>query len=124
MSSANLLFHFILTAMIHNASSDHNTLSDYIASLYQACWIRDVDKVKKLLSQNYKNELGWTLLMMASYDGLLEMVRILLDNKASVHIQDEFGYTALLLASAEGHVDASKLLLDNDADINQQNERG
>ncbi|KAF7507943.1 hypothetical protein GJ744_009977 [Endocarpon pusillum] len=48
---------------------------------------------------------------MASYDGKVEVVRVLLDGGADATVKDDRGGTPLLLAIEEGHEDIAKLLL-------------
>ena len=55
---------------------------------------------------------GWTKLMVASYNGEIEIVKMLLGRKGiNVNIQSVDGFTALIRASQKGHLDIVKLLL-------------
>ena len=53
-------------------------------------------------------------LCSASYDGHLEIVKLLLKNKADVHAKDD---GALRFAAKSGHLEIVKLLLENGADV-------
>jgi ankyrin repeat protein len=62
---------------------------------------------------NIKNRDGETALIIASAEGHIEKVKLLLDvSIISVNIQDGDGYTALMRASYMGQVEIVKLLLE------------
>ena len=50
--------------------------------------------------------------MLASADGRVEVVRILLEAGASKDLVNNDGYTALMLASADGRVEVARVLLE------------
>jgi ankyrin repeat protein len=52
---------------------------------------------------------------LAARRGHIEIVRVLLQNEADVHIRGDDGRTALETANASGHSDIAQLLLDNGA---------
>jgi len=60
---------------------------------------------------------GWMPLNLATYNGHLEVVKLLLDNGADLAVRDKYGATSLNCASANGHLEVVKLLLDKGADI-------
>ncbi|KAJ5549391.1 hypothetical protein N7513_006625 [Penicillium frequentans] len=63
---------------------------------------------------------GLTILLVASYFGIPQVVQVLLDESAEVNIQDHWFLTALQAASLSGSKQVVLMLLDNDADINAQ----
>jgi hypothetical protein len=63
---------------------------------------------------------GHTALMEAAMGGHTDVVRILLKNRANVHMRTERSLTALLVATCHGHGDVVKLLLKNKADPNDK----
>lgn len=68
---------------------------------------------------------GETVLMIATYNGHLEIVKFLIENGADINItmEDDSGtISALILASREGYTEIVKYLLKNGADVNIQNE--
>jgi len=67
-----------------------------------------------------------TSLILASYFGITEMVKLLLEHKdIAVNIQDSHGWTALICATYKRHAEIVKLLLEHkDIDINIQNYNG
>jgi ankyrin repeat protein len=69
---------------------------------------------------NFKDAFGYTVLMKASENGYIDMVRLLLNKNANINLQNEhkYGYTALMLAAYNGHTDVVQLLLNNNADVN------
>lgn len=67
-------------------------------------------------SQSDKNPYN-TPLMIASYDGKLDYVKLLVENGACINQQDKGnGYTALIKAAIKNHADIVKYLLDNNSD--------
>ena len=63
-----------------------------------------------------------TALMIASYWGREDVVRILLGAGADVNIKGDDGWTALMIAVESGHKEIVEMLLDRGADVNQKNE--
>jgi ankyrin repeat protein len=65
-----------------------------------------------------------TPLHVASGNGRLEVVRLLLEHRANVNYQDNDGKSALHLASRHPSSDVARLLLDRGANINASSTRG
>ena len=93
-----------------------------INNLIEAAKNNDTNRINSILNKgkvdiNAKNKDGETALMLASSEGHLEMVKLLVENGAD--------YTnALRLASREGHLEVVKYLLENGADVNIKNKNG
>lgn len=67
-------------------------------------------------SQSDKNPYN-TPLMIASYDGKLDFVKLLVEHGACINQQDKGnGFTALIKAAFQNHADVVKFLLDKNAD--------
>ena len=88
-------------------------------------------QVKPLFLPQYNNYLvngitiyGITALMLASFEGHLDIVQILLQAKAIPDLQNETGDTALLLAAMKGHADIVQQLLECGANPNISNRNG
>jgi ankyrin repeat protein len=64
------------------------------------------------------------VLHIAAVCGNTTVLRLLLDNGASVHLRGPIGATALHCAAAAGHDDGVRLLLERGADINAADELG
>jgi ankyrin repeat protein len=92
---------------------------------------------RRVIASIYRD--GSTPLLAASYNGYVEIVKLLLDKGADINAKSGDGYTALILASAYGHAKSGyiilnknifaspnryteivKLLLDKGADINER----
>ncbi len=68
---------------------------------------------------NYKNREGRTALMIASIHNHCHVMKYLLENKFSIHVdsQDNLGHTALMHASVSGHLSAVQILLFHGCDV-------
>ena len=73
---------------------------------------------------NAKNKDGETALMLASSEGHLEIVKLLIEKGADVNVKNEDGKTALTLASRYGHLEVVKYLVENGADVNSKENDG
>jgi uncharacterized protein len=67
---------------------------------------------------------GLTALMVATREGSLEIMKVLLDGGADINQQSGNGSTALLVAVQNGDGPAAKLLLERGADVNIANGKG
>jgi len=61
---------------------------------------------------------GYTPLLLAAYNGHVEVMKYLIDNGAQFTEATDNGYTALLLASYNGRTEVIKWLYENDPNIN------
>jgi len=98
--------------------------------LYRAVGTGTVDEIRKLLASganpnapSYRGD-GYTPLIEAAFRGRLDVVRLLIDKKASVNARSRAGWTALMSAAWEGHTEVVKLLLQKGADAHGKNGRG
>ena len=60
---------------------------------------------------------GYTPLFVASRNGNIEVVELLLEAKADVNKAETNGYTPLIIASQNDHIEVVKLLLAAKADV-------
>jgi ankyrin repeat protein len=67
---------------------------------------------------------GITALILATREGGLETMKVLLDNGAPINQQSANGNTALIVAAMNGNADAINLLLERGADVNLANAQG
>src|ERR1043166_6117367 len=84
-----------------------------------------IDIVKLLLAQRAQvNQPGWTALMFAAAAGQLEIARLLIAAGANVNAVSDNGTSALMLAVRESTEDMVRLLLQHRANPNIRNEAG
>ena len=69
---------------------------------------------------NDKGPFGKTVLMMASEEGLSDVVEFLLSKGADANVKDDLNGTALMYAAVSGHAQIVGLLLSHGADPNVQ----
>ena len=106
-----------------------NGIHKYVGELLiKAAKEGDAAKVQELLNiginPNFRCGFRGTALIWASYLGHLDVVRILLKNKADVNLQSKSGFTALIEAAYQGNMDITRILLENKADANLQDDNG
>jgi ankyrin repeat protein len=100
--------------------------------LYQSIAKNEKAQVVQLLKDganaNYIKSSGpWmkvSMLITAVNNSNIEIVKLLLENKAEVNWKDGFQTTALIYAASKGNKDMVILLLDNGADINANDGQG
>ncbi|RYP75956.1 hypothetical protein DL771_002028 [Monosporascus sp. 5C6A] len=71
-----------------------------------------------------KNNIGYTPLLGAAFEGYETVVKLLLDRGADIEAEDKSGITSLLWAADKGHKTVVELLLDKGADIKVKDESG
>jgi ankyrin repeat protein len=76
------------------------------------------------LPPNLRNEKGDSLLMLASYHGHVDAVRVLLAHGADPELANDRGQTPLAGAAFKGDMATIQCLLDGGADANGRNEGG
>ena len=64
-----------------------------------------------------RNENGFTPLILASYRGNISVVKILLENGASINAKSDMG-TALMASAVKGNIEITQFLLEKKADPN------
>ncbi|KXN67202.1 ankyrin repeat protein, partial [Conidiobolus coronatus NRRL 28638] len=73
---------------------------------------------------DFKDHTGKTALLLASFQGHSETVKLLLDFRASINLTDIHGWTSLMMASFSGHAEVVDLLLQARADPSATAKRG
>ncbi|XP_070555789.1 serine/threonine-protein phosphatase 6 regulatory ankyrin repeat subunit B-like isoform X2 [Ptychodera flava] len=76
------------------------------------------------LAVNRQSKNGWSPLLVASEQGHIEIVKILLQHNARVDVFDEHGKAALHLAAENGHVEVADVLLWHKAFVNAKSKLG
>ena len=77
---------------------------------------------------NCQDDIKWTLLYTAAYQGTIDAVQWLLDHGATLNAKTFFGRgrrrTALHYAARQGHLQVCRMLLERNADVNARTELG
>jgi ankyrin repeat protein len=73
---------------------------------------------------NSRDDGGCTPLHVASREGYPDIVQLLLDHGAHVHVHANLGNTPLHRAATNGHTEAARILLEHDAQVDTRNNRG
>jgi len=96
--------------------------------LRDAAWANDVALAKKLIKQgadvNAKDSTQQSAYLIATSEGYLELLRLCLDNKASVNDKDSWNGTGLIRAAERGHGLVVGELLQAGIDANHVNRIG
>jgi ankyrin repeat protein len=117
--------------------NEKNLLNDE-ESLFTAVKNNNIEEVKKVLDKgidvNTRNKNNnydtyttiqeYTILILATYYGYIEIIRLLIERNADIDAKDSDGCTALLVASRYGDIEIIKLFLEAGADINAKNKDG
>mmetsp|Transcript_44626 Transcript_44626/g.112459 ORF Transcript_44626/g.112459 Transcript_44626/m.112459 type:complete len:909 (-) Transcript_44626:74-2800(-) len=99
----------------------------YVVNLHAEVKLGNLDVVRRGVSPenvNDRDRQQQTLLHVACYENNVDMVRLLLENKADVDVQDRNGWTPLHCAASAGRYDIVMLLMEHDADLNALNRDG
>ena len=96
---------------------------EMIQQLFQLVRSSDAERMRGLFEKgfdapNIRDGKGNTLLMLASYNGQLEMTRVLLENGADPQIANDMGQIPLAGTAFKGNVAMAKLLIEHGADVN------
>ena len=86
---------------------------------------RELDELLAMgLPTNLRNEKGDTLLMLASYHGHAEAVRVLLERGADPALANDRGQTPLAGAAFKGDLQVARLLLEKGAAVDGRGDGG
>lgn len=76
-------------------------------NLFKAAQTNDIETLEKMflnsLNVNVIDEFGWTALMMGSYEGHLDIVKLLIRSGAKIDVEDRQQNTAISLATKRDH---------------------
>ncbi len=96
---------------------------EMIQQLFQLVRSDDAARLQGLFDRgfdapNIRDGKGNSLLMLASYNGQLDMTRVLLEHGGDPQIANDMGQIPLAGAAFKGNVEMARLLIDHGADIN------
>ncbi len=96
---------------------------EMIQQLFQLVRTGDAARLKGLFEKgfdapNIRDGKGNSLLMLASYNGQLEMTRVLLEHGGDPQLANDMGQIPLAGAAFKGNTAMAKLLLEHGADVN------
>jgi ankyrin repeat protein len=80
-----------------------------------------IECIKNGADVNCEDNDGWTPLILSSFYGHLEIVKILIENGGNVNCKSNYGNTPLMESSYSGHLEIVKLLIENGTDWNIKN---
>src|SRR3989304_2179751 len=69
---------------------------------------------------NKQDDIGQTLLHVATWNENITAMTLLINNGADVNIQNKYGETPLKRAAGLNNIKAMELLINNGADVNKQ----
>ena len=103
----------------------NNYATEFLVSIKKG----DIETVRRLLKKfpnaNIRFFNGASALMLASYFGHLDIVKLLLDYDARIiALNPNWSSTALMEAASQGHLDVSKFLVENKADLRVKDKLG
>jgi ankyrin repeat protein len=122
--------YFAIAKILVENKADVNIKDEYNETLLDRALQQNYNKISILLAKSIKEfdkpgTIGFTPLMHASWNGLLELSQLLIERGANINFQDKSEHeSALYLASSEGHLDIVKLLVQKGAKIDIQNKEG
>ena len=96
---------------------------EMIQQLFQLVRSGDAARLKGLFERgfdapNIRDGKGNSLLMLASYNGQLEITRVLLEHGGDPQLANDMGQIPLAGAAFKGNVEMSRLLIEHGADVN------
>ena len=126
----------IVVLLLERGADTETRSSRDETALYMASSSRYADIVRQLVSHGADpnaeckafdvdhDDVKWTPLHVAIYEGAPPIVRTLLEHGADPNAQDNLGATALHLASYSGEVTIVELLLDYGVDVDVRDKKG
>lgn len=112
---------------LHSAQSNAPEMNDetyeMIQQLFQLVRTGDAAILQRLFERgfdapNIRDGKGNTLLMLASYNGQIEMTRVLLENGGDPQLANDMGQIPLAGAAFKGDAKMARLLIEYGADVN------
>lgn len=96
--------------------------------LFKALDENDIEKMRQLLDSGVdietKKTYGYTVLLVASYSGNLDMVQLLVERGANVNNPNDYGWNPLMTAANFNRMKVLVYLLEHGADIKKLNNDG
>lgn len=94
-------------AKLRFRTSDRRIATFDKVNFFKAAQNNDIQTLNKMflnsLNVNVTDEFGWTALMMVSYEGYLDIVKLLIRSGAEIDVEDRQKNTAITLATKRDH---------------------
>ena len=113
--------------LLNKGANIDDITEDGLNLLMLAIRMKNIDTADFLIDKisiNARQKSGWTALMLASYNGDITSIKLLLKKGANINAQDKDGYTALMLAAIFSKAEAISILLEKGANIDQKDNTG
>ncbi len=96
---------------------------------FEACYYGNLEILKTFIENGLNINVGEkyskeTLLMKASYNGQVNIVRYLIEKGSDVNLKSSEKNTALMFAAGGGHLEIVKILVEKGSDLNAVNKYG
>jgi len=111
--------------LYHNDTDGNDELTSLLSN---AVCQGNITHVMQLINAgadvNIETECNITPLIIASFNGYSEIVKILIQNGANINHRDNINRTSLIMACRNGSINTVKILIENNADVNIKNSNG
>jgi ankyrin repeat protein len=79
---------------------------------------------RRVPNADFQNDDEWTALLIASRDGNLDIVDLLIKAGVNLHIRNKYGGSAIYVACQNGHIAIVEYLLKNGSNVEDKNKAG
>ena len=117
---------YLIVIMLFGMQALQNKVAAQTQDVFDLCRNGKTAELKTLLQLdtsliNYKKSNGFTPFIIATYNGQVDVSKLLIEKGADINAQDRSGNTALMGLCFNGNVELVKLLINNKVMINTLN---